>query len=317
MHIRPGQIVASILKLLEWSPDTGPDDANVRTIFIARYAQSYFSHARTSCPSLGSLDAVTLDKIARRQAESARETLRMFTGMIAAFLILIVLSVSINPHSHYAGYVSPAIFVSLFVIGGIIMSALVRRTSEATAVYVLYNLIVRLETRPGEWAGLPFRQDACMSLSRVASCVQRIPHRLAGLAPSVRRQVITTARNKAQAIRELQIWVMQPGPFTYTDLIQRLTSDLYILADGRWYDLPEAPYVRQMSRTRTVFLVFLALALVGVTAYGVSFIPSPAGPVVSVIVAAVAVAIVNAAGLPVALTERFISAGSDLTGGRR
>jgi hypothetical protein len=101
---------------------------------------------------------------------------------------------------------------------------------------------------------------------------ERIPDQFRYMTVEVRCDIFILSHRKAQAIHHLQRWVLTPGPFTYTDLIQRLTVDLQLVATGRWHEMPELDYQRYRPRWLVVVQALSGLLVLGAVATAVVLI---------------------------------------------
>lgn len=115
----------------------------------------------------------------------------------------------------------------------------VRSVSEERATFKLFQTVIWLEGGNHDWHDSKFRRGLARRLEVVARMVELIPQASHGIAPGVRRDLVKIGNAKAQAIRELELLVITPESLTIADLFDRLTRDLYTLADGRWYEMPD------------------------------------------------------------------------------
>ena len=128
--------------------------------------------------------------------------------------------------------------------------------------------------------------------------------------------MLMTGHRKAQAVRNLQYWVITPGPFSFTDLLERLAADLQLMLNHQWYDLPEADYVQQGSRwllgVRLSAAIVLFAGAITVIAFA-SKIGSISTAIATLLIA-IASGIFTSVGLPQALIEGSVTAGSKIVG---
>jgi hypothetical protein len=141
----------------------------------------------------------------------------------------------------------------------------------------------------------------------------QLPHRFVS-------QTLELARTKAAGLRELQLWVIKSGPFTFTDLAQRLATTLRTIVDGRWYELPEAqvPQGAPSRARRWVAVLAAAITLVAIAvllAFSVK-LGSVTDSMV-LILGALFIGMLNAAGLPAPMIGQYLeSSGRLFKGGK-
>jgi len=116
-------------------------------------------------------------------------------------------------------------------------------------------------------------------------------------------------------MRALKIWVAQPNPFTYTDLIWRLSNDLVVVIDGRWFELPESDYPQKI-RTKWEKALFIMLAItsaaaaIAIIALGSKL--GPAATVLSSVLGIIAVALLSPAGISPSGLSQLIDVSSKI-----
>jgi hypothetical protein len=153
-------------------------------------------------------------------------------------------------------------------------------------------------------------------LEAIAKAVERIPLQFKWLPPVIRRDAALIGRQKAQAIRELERWTLTSGPFTYTDLLHRLTKDLCLVIDGRWYDLPEAKWKRQKPRWMIFGQVLVGIAFfvggLAIVEWSGKF--GHTGTVLAGLLLTVATGVISNSGLSLKIVEGSAEVGSKLLG---
>jgi lipopolysaccharide export LptBFGC system permease protein LptF len=111
-------------------------------------------------------------------------------------------------------------------------------------------------------------------------------------------------------LRELKIWVAQPMPQTFNDLLRRLCTDLVTVVNRRWHELPDpelpeaeakAADGRNLSRARRILLVLLAIvtSVAAVAVVSVQDRFGSAATIVSTVLGTVAIALFGSTGLSV------------------
>lgn len=179
----------------------------------------------------------------------------------------------------------------------------VRRLYEQRAIIRLFRDIRWLETTSEDWHSSSFRWRFARSLEALAKSIERIPLASRGIASSVRHATLRVSRTKAQAIRELEFMVIRPESLTAPDLLERLTNDLKILADGRWYALPDG-HESDPERPRWIIFtqVSASILIIGAAIFFAT-IAAKLGPVYSIVAALLlgaGVVLLNGSGLSTA-----------------
>lgn len=320
--------------LLEWHPKRPRQDSTVRSIYVSechdssyghrwrlfdRYILSYFSRSIIDCPTLGRFEPEAIHAIAIGQMKRAREFRSHMFYLVVGFVAFATLGSNLNPHSKYYATYLLVLLALLTVTEGILLILIIQDSGESRATIGLFLVIRELELNAELWSSPEFRNHICIHLDASARCLQAIPLRFHGLSPSVRKDLRRKARRKAQAVRDLEFWAMQPGPFTFTDLVDRLAGDLRTLAHGRWYELPEAPYERQLSVGTAVLYGGLAALLAAGSVVTISLFARTLGAPGSAVLAdaqmTAAVWMLSNVGIPISRTSSFVSVGSQLLGG--
>lgn len=192
-----------------------------------------------------------------------------------------------------------------------------KQYAEFRAASVLLSTLHALESQPARWrTNTDFRWSLIANLESIALAVENIPLAYLSGAPHVRGRAAELARAKADAVRELQLWVLRPEHFTYTDLAQRLANALRTIVDGRWYELPEAYAAPSPSNRILRFVVSSASVLVIASVLILVVLSPKLGPVVSVavpILSVMSIALLNVAGLPVTVLGQYAEIGAKLS----
>jgi hypothetical protein len=283
-----------------------------------RYIRSYFSRSIIDCPTLGRLEPDVIQDIANGQIKWARELQSHLFALVVVFVAFIGWASDLNPHSKYYASELLALLAGLAVMEAALFVLIMRGPGESRATVALFLIIRELELNADLWPNPDFRNHISTHLDAAARYVGAIPLRFRGLSPNVRRDLRAKARRKAQAVRDLELWAMQPGPFTFTDLVDRLAADLRTLARGRWYELPEAPYERRSPVGTAVLFGVLAALLAAASVATIGLFARTLGPTGSFVLSG---ALMTAAfetlsntGIPVPLTLSSVTASSQLLG---
>jgi len=107
--------------------------------------------------------------------------------------------------------------------------------------------------------------------------------------------------------------------FTFTDLVHLLVLDLNLMVENRWYDLPEANgFKPQRPRWLFILTIGMAILIIGAAIFVVAF-AAKTGPVASIIgliLAAIALALLNSAGVSTSLIDQYLQTGSKIIPGK-
>jgi hypothetical protein len=194
-----------------------------------------------------------------------------------------------------------------------------RSTQEYQAALRLFFTICFLEEKASEWPCSRFRWQVARRLEGVARRVEQIPLASRSLTPSVKQEAFRLSRSKAQAIRKLELWAIRPAAFTFTDLLQQLTSDLGVIVENRWYDLPEEEgFKTERPRWLYVLQISGGILIIGAAIFLTAFAAKigPAASILTLILFAVAIGLLNSAGISTGVIDRYIQTGSKVMSGK-
>jgi len=210
----------------------------------------------------------------------------------------------------YTFFVAVGAVVVLVLERALLVSAR-RPRYERSAADKLFVIIRELNQNIDHCNLSSFRWHIAVHLEEAAKAIERIPLTLKKVAPGVRREVFKLSRSKAEAMRQLEMWVIRPQESTLAAINARLADDLCTLTDGRWYDLPEAEYGHRVSTWLVVVEILGAIIAIGsaLTVIGLASRLGPVAAVLSTVLAAVGVYLLNVAGLPIGILERYVEAG--------
>ena len=285
------------------------NDKTLQAFLSNGYIRSYYKKIAEDCPSL---DTSTSAKIAEywiSQADNARG----FSVLVLAYLITWAWAAG-QSKIPYLGVIGPTGFVAIEIFFLVYVFYL-HTDREGLAASRLFEAVADLERNPSCWENPAFRSSIVGSLEKAAKEIERIPLTFRSAAPSVRRQAIVTAKTKAQAIRQLQLWALLPGPMTFTDLIHKLSIDLRTVSVGRWYDLPE---VDQLERETSRWLIRIAITgSILLTGGGVVMIvfsqKITAAPVFATLLFTAALALLKSVGLTTEIIERSVETAKEIS----
>ncbi len=283
-----------------------------------KYIERYFRKAAVGCPSLSNLDKEVLDQVAKNEIKRIQAGRKVFSVVLIACVIYIIAYrqlLNVEAHSRYFIYFTLSGPIAILILEVGLLIPLYRRNYERFATRRLFNLVRSLEKNAPYWNDTQFRKLIALKIEYAARAIEGIPLASGRIAPEVRRELFATSKRKAQAIRTLELWAMKPGPFTFTDLVNRLTSDLSIIAKGEWYNLPDGQYKPKVSRSIIVVEIGIAVLIIAGVVAIIEFASrlGAAAPILATILSAAALALLNRAGLPAEILERYTEAGSKLT----
>jgi hypothetical protein len=135
------------------------------------------------------------------------------------------------------------------------------------------------------------------------------------VARNIRGEAFEMSRRKAQAIRVLEMSAIAPDDSARSNLIEALTGALLNVVEGRWYNLPEAEYQRIRSRWFAAAAIAGAILAIGGAAALVALASKigSATALLAPLLVGVAIGLLNMAGLPLNLIERYAQAGQKIT----
>ena len=150
------------------------------------------------------------------------------------------------------GIVSLGMFANFYVME--------RLNTELRIVASLVELHWQLSQPDNEW---PPNGRTIRHLNRRIRVVGREVLRLPVTLGSTHPIAAEAAARKSAAIQELQLWVLSPSPQTYGYHLRGvIVSDLRLILDGHWMNLPEAKteiVAQGLSRTQRAVLVLVAI----------------------------------------------------------
>lgn len=205
------------------------------------YTRSYYKRAVGCSPSLNKFDPYFPSRLVECDIRLER-AIRNTVAVMVILLLALFYSYSRLAHNEVIKryeYAFIVVSVLLYVSTFFYTSWVFRFVNEERATFKLFQIVIWLENGHHDWHDSKFRRGLARRLEVVAKMVERIPQASRGIAPGVQRDLVKISKAKAQAIRELEMLVIMPESLTFADLFDRLTKDLYTLADDRWYELPE------------------------------------------------------------------------------
>ena len=282
-----------------------------------RKVRDYYAREVPLLLSLGQVSPATINRIVENEVIRNRVSRKstVFALLLGALVILVIELV--KPSYKYAQYVDDLVLGAFGLCMVIERLRQNRRHRAEVATWELFLTIRTIEINEQHWNSLGLANRLIPRLESVAKAIESIPLQFKALSPSVRKEVALAGRRKAQAIRNLQRWVLTPGPLTYGDLLHRLTQDLCLVADGLWYELPEAEWAR-----RKPLWIILAevLAGIGLLVGGIvileafSKLGSIATVVATLFVGMASVVFTNSGLLSLGIVEGSVDVGSKLVG---
>jgi hypothetical protein len=282
--------------------------SGLRSPISNEYIRSYYTEVARQSPSFAALNDEVKGKVVAAASDywiarirKVRIFLIGFTPYYIAWYYVIF---------KHPGNQLYALIGSIPIIAAMITLSfqLVRFNNEGLAATRLLRTIAVLEHNISRWPTSEFRWDIARRLEYIAKSVERIPLGLRSVAPDVRRQASETSKAKAQAIRELELSAIQPGPSTFSNLVHQLCEDMVTITDGRWYELPEAvPSERHspwwMRVAAMIGSILIAAGGIAVLTYSAKI--GPASAVLAPILFAGSLVLLSTAGIPSRIVEGF------------
>jgi hypothetical protein len=277
-----------------------------------------YKERAAASPSLRVFEPTISSKITAFSVPLFAAQRRVFLILIALFVAyILIISFTIglgNITRFYEFYLTGAAII--YVIFFALLWMVLRSRQEGLAMLYLFSTTCFLEANPTQWPNSKFRWRIARRLEAIARRIERIPLASRALALTVKSEALKMGRTKAQAIRQLELWAIRPMAFTFTDLVEQLTSDLCKMVDDRWYDLPEADDFG-VKPSKWFYIVRLggAVLIIGVTIVLITFATKlgSAASILAVILPALAVALLNSAGISTSVIDRYIQTGSRMT----
>jgi hypothetical protein len=179
-----------------------------------------------------------------------------------------------------------------------------RLIAPDSATVHLAGLIADLEKDPERWTTFTFRRQVIQQLEGIARSLELFPQVTRTRDAASTLEVERWGRGVAAYFRKLKLWVVWPGPFTYTDLLHELADALELAAQGRWRELPvaEAPESTPgVSRLARAGWFTLGLVLLAATGLGLAYSAElgPAATFLAPLVGVVALTALAKGGLSV------------------
>lgn len=284
-----------------------------RSLFSNGYIRRFYQREASYSPSLSKLDAGLIKKVIDNDIDSVNSERVITVFMVLLFIPYAIIALQFDAKPWYftaqvsGGLVILGIEILLLRSGN-------RKRHEQYAADALFFAILVLESNIGDWDKTKFRWRYAARLERLAKQIERIPLALRKVAPTVRRECLRISGAKAQAVRELELSVIKRGPSTFEDIAAQLIADLHLVIDGRWYELPEAPYERQISRLKLAMQIIGAIIAFGGAVTIVAFTSKlgPGASILATVLIAISVALLNFSGLSTEIVGRYVQTGSDV-----
>ena len=142
-----------------------------------------------------------------------------------------------------------------------------RLAMQQALITELFRLCVVLEKNPAQWGRPQFTRSINRRLEACARQTEALPLILGlGGDPATRGKIAGAATGAAFQFRAYKVWVAQPGPFTFTDLVSALVGSLQLVHEGRWFELPksivaESNRASKLARLGWILLFIILLGL--------------------------------------------------------
>jgi hypothetical protein len=94
----------------------------------------------------------------------------------------------------------------------------------------------------------------------------------------------------------------------------QLVADLPVVIEGRWYELPETQYERQVSKWKLAMqitgAIIILLGAIAIIAFASKF--GPEAPIIATVLITISVALLNFSGVSTDIVGKYAKTGSDL-----
>lgn len=294
---------------LDGTPDYDIYYRGWRALISDNYVTRFYEQQIAESSSLAAVPPETVLRLTINDLNRIRRDRRnLIVFALVCILFLYVITIGINIY----GFIV-AVLIFLGIERALLWRARHGYYMERSAD-LLFLVIRELERNSKYWGTVDYRRSHAADLEVVAKYLERIPFEMKGLASSTRRSLLKTSRAKAQAMRNLQLRAIKPQGFTCSDMVERLARDMCTILEGQWYDLPEEPYERQISRWSVVLQFAIAFILFGVAVALVGFF-SRLGPTASVVATActaIALYILDKIGISAGITGRYARIGDEI-----
>jgi hypothetical protein len=290
------------------------------SLFNSFIMHSFLTEAER-CPSLRVLEQGVIIKVADSRIAVNNMIRRSVIVYIFAYVAFIIGLAKVGgTHSQTAD--------EIYAISGIlVLNAIIqwlrlriqRSSAEQEATLQLFSAVTLLERDAALWPESKFRWQVAKHLEEVSRRVEKIPLASPSLAPSIKNEAFRLSAAKAQAIRNLELWAIRPMELTYTDLVYQLTCDLVLMAEGKWFELPEADgFVIRRSKLVPALQITGATALIGAAIALIVFLPKAeaAASIGALILVSAAMPLLNSAGISTTLINQSLQAGSKVISGK-
>lgn len=232
------------------------------------------------CPTLNGYNAATqgIDKMIARMRLGLKRRRRLALKFLVVLLVLIVAEALVifilpgfrkqvvewRPDSGSLVVMS-VMSISWMVIAVVQFVKIAKRLSPGGMLVLrVLETATMLEAMPESWSRHDFARTLCRQFNRCAAAMDRFGQSLYWRERAIGSKEIAerTSRISAQ-FREYKLWVTIPGPFTYTDLVFRLSRAVTLFVDGKWYllDMYDGPSVPKRKEPLKNLLWTLALVL--------------------------------------------------------
>jgi hypothetical protein len=229
----------------------------------------YYLRKIDECKALATAERESGGNLSRSLVRLKVERLKWTLPIILGTLVIVAFGIALNLllKGRVADIVLLIALVAAWFIEFLALAVLAERRREYRLVYAFYHLIQYIELNGRQWPDFGFRGRINQKIEEAARAIERMPD-VFQLDSANAAKFTQLAQRKAFALRELKIWVTQPTPLTFNDLLRRLGTDLVTVVNRRWHELPDpesreaeakAADGRNLSRSRRILLVSLAI----------------------------------------------------------
>jgi hypothetical protein len=196
-----------------------------------------------------------------------------------------------------------AVNVFALAIGIVYAERFLKLYADDQAMWQIADAIIWVELHPESWSSALRRRQICRALSTCSLAVRTAAYRhVARSDRAVRAMVKPEIEARCKYFEQLKLWVIMPGPFTYTDIIQELCRTLQLYWDKGWLGIPTVPTLEASSAAppwRKVPFIALAISSMGGLGAVVAYAPhiGPAAVVAAAVIGSVLISALAHLGL--------------------
>jgi hypothetical protein len=250
---------------------------------LALFGMPHVRHWR-KCPTLAVIDGEVGGDLFTRARLSFGNGFARAVRMLPVSMSLVLLSLLLIRWTESRETVDTFAYVlvlaSALLVGAVyihLLALLLRVRRGVSPEFLpmrLINLIAMIEHRPDKWGSIAARGRINGQIEQVARLYARFGQELRAGDEKTAEDLDRWSRGLAARMRAMKLWVARPGPFTFTDVLARLSTDLRLAVHGNEHELEwQEPGPRIPSPRRSLIVkgawASLSVLLLGATAAAV------------------------------------------------